>query len=195
MSRFDSGTPPQLREKKDFIYCCFDWAEALIVALISVMVIFLFFFRLNVVVQGKSMEPNYNEGDHIFVNCEDRNYTRGDVVVIDAEGTGLKERIIKRVIATEGQRVRIDSATGYVYVNDQKLDESAYIQNGITKIEPIQLPMKFPLTVPKGKVFVLGDHREVSVDSRYKSVGLIDTRYIIGKVPFLLSPFSTFSKK
>lgn len=195
MSRFNSGTPPQLSEKKDIISCCFDWIEALIVALIGVMILFVFLFRLNVVVKGNSMEPNYNEGNHIFVNCEDKNYTRGDVVVIDAEGNGLKERIIKRVIATEGQKVRIDSATGYVYVNDKKLDESAYIRNGITKIEGIQLPMQFPLTVPKGKVFVLGDHREVSVDSRYQSVGLIDTRYILGKVPFLLSPLPTFSKK
>ncbi|HEX3016501.1 MAG TPA: signal peptidase I [Caproicibacter sp.] len=194
MTVSDSNIQPKQDEKNGFITGCFEWVEALITALIAVMVLFVFFFRLNVVVQGPSMEPNYMNGYRVFVNCVDRKFTGGDVVVIDADGTHLpqKERIIKRVIATEGQKVNIDFINGYVFVNDKKLDESAYIQNGITKV---QGNVQFPLTVPKGKLFVLGDNRPVSQDSRYDTVGFIDARYVMGKVPFLLSPFRGFSSK
>lgn len=191
----DSDIQPQQEEKGGLAEGCFEWVEALITALIAVMVLFVFFFRLNVVVQGPSMEPNYIEGYRVFVNCVDRNFTRGNVVVIDEAGTPLKKRIIKRVIATEGQTVNIDSSSGYVYINGKKLDEAAYIQNGITQITENSTATKFPLTVPKGKVFVLGDHRQVSEDSRYTAVGLVDTRYIMGKVNFLLSPFKGFNSK
>ena len=165
---------------------CYEWVEALISALIAVMVLFVFLFRLNVVVQGTSMEPNYLEGYRVFVNCIDRSYRLGDVVVIDSAGTKLGKRIIKRVIATAGQKVDIDFEKGVVLVDGKELDESAYIQNGITKVTGTT---QFPLTVPEGKVFVLGDNRPISEDSRFSDVGLIDTRYIMGKVSFLLSPF------
>lgn len=111
----------------------------------------------------------------------------GDVVVIDEDGTKLdpKARLIKRVIATEGQKVDIDSVKGVVLIDGKELDESAYLQSGITQ----QRTTQFPLTVPKGKVFVLGDNRGVSEDSRFNEVGLIDTDYLMGKVVFLLNPF------
>ena len=171
---------------------CYEWVEALISALIAVVVVFVFFFRLNVVVQGPSMEPNYLNGYRVFVNCVDRGFSKGDVVVIDAAGTKLGKRIIKRVIATEGQTVDIDFTRGVVIVDGMELDESAYIQNGITKVSGTTV---FPLTVPEGKVFVLGDNRPVSEDSRFRDIGLIDTRYIMGKVSFVLSPFQGFSGK
>lgn len=189
MTVSDSGEKPRQGKKNGFVEGCYEWVEALITALIAVMVLFVFLFRLNVVVQGPSMEPNYVEGYRVFVNCVDRNFARGDVVVIDAAGTKLKTRLIKRVIATEGQTVNIDYASGYVTVNGKKLDESAYIKNGITTQGGT---VQFPTTVPKGCAFVLGDHREVSEDSRYTDVGMIDTRYIMGKVGFLLNPFRGF---
>jgi signal peptidase I len=171
---------------------CYEWVEALISALIAVLVLFVFVFRLNVVVQGPSMEPNYLDGYRVFVNCIDRDFSRGDVVVIDSAGTRLGKRIIKRVIATGGQTVDIDFTKGVVIVDGQQLDESAYIQNGITKSSGTTV---FPLTVPEGKVFVLGDNRPVSEDSRFDDIGLIDTRYIMGKVSFVLSPFKGFSSR
>lgn len=190
----DSGSDiqPQKNPKSGLVAACYDWAEALITALIAVMILFIFIFRLNIMVQGDSMLPNYVNGYRVFVSCADRNFQRGDVIVIDADGTKLKTRIIKRVIATEGQKVNIDFTKGVVSVDGKELDESAYIQNGITKVEG---STTFPVTVPKGCVFVLGDNRPVSEDSRYTAVGMIDTRYIIGKASFIISPFHGFQSK
>lgn len=192
MADSDSGIQPQEKPKNGFAAGCYDWAEAFITALIGVMILLIFIFRLNIMVQGDSMLPNYVNGYRVFVSCADRNFQRGNVVVIDADGTKLKTRIIKRVIATEGQKVDINFAKGVVSVNGKELDESAYIQNGITKV---QGSVAFPVTVPKGCVFVLGDNRPVSEDSRYTAVGMIDTRYIIGKASFIISPFHGFQSK
>ncbi|HCW79728.1 MAG TPA: signal peptidase I [Ruminococcaceae bacterium] len=180
------------KKHSGFTEGCYEWVEALMTALIAVMILFVFFFRLNVEVQGKSMEPNYYEGYRLFVSCTDRSFKSGDVVVIDAAGTKLNDRLIKRIIATEGQTVNINFSSGYVYIDGKPLDESAYIKNGITKQKGTT---KFPLTVPKGHVFVLGDNRPVSEDSRFTDVGVIDTHYIMGKVSFLLSPFHGFHSR
>ena len=184
-----SGAQEEENKKSSFAAGCYEWVEDMITALLVVMVLFVFVCRLNVIVNGSSMEPNYWDGNRVFVSCLDRNFSRGNVVIIDAAGTHLNVRIIKRVIATEGQKVDIDFATGTVYVDGKALDESAYIQNGITKE---QSDVQFPQTVPPGHVFVMGDNREVSEDSRSSEVGMVDCRYIIGKVPFLLNPFKGF---
>ena len=110
----DSTEKPLQKKKSGLVEGCYEWTEALITALIAVTVLFVFLFRVSVVVDGNSMEPNYYNHYRVFVNCVDRSFTSGNVVVIDANGTQLKVRIIKRVIATEGQTVNIDSATGYV---------------------------------------------------------------------------------
>ena len=103
----------------------------------------------------------------------------------------LQEPIIKRVIALENQTVDIDFETGTVYVDGQALDESAYIENGITT-QPSDYT--YPLTVPPGHLFVLGDNRAVSNDSRSSAVGMIDERYVLGKAEFVVFPFSRFGK-
>lgn len=169
---------------------CFEWIEALIPALIIILILFTFLFRV-ITVNGDSMKPNYENGNKVFVSCFDRNFSRGDIVVVDGRGTKLNEIIIKRVIATEGQTVNIDFQKGVVSVDGKELDESAYIQNGITKD---QADVTFPQKVPAGHIFVLGDNRTVSEDSRYADVGMIDTRYVIGKANFFITPFSEFGK-
>jgi signal peptidase I len=174
-----------------FTAACFEWVEALIPALIVIIVVFTFLFRVNIVVNGPSMEPNLMDGYKVFTSCVERNFTRGDIVVIDNKGTSLNIPIIKRVIATEGQTVDIDFQTGIITVDGKELDESAYIENGITKDKG---DVNFPQKVPAGCIFVLGDNRTISEDSRYKAVGMIDQRYVIGKVHFIIMPFSKFGK-
>lgn len=165
---------------------CYEWIEGLIVSLIFVLLLFVFLFRANIVVIGDSMKPNYHDGNRLLISCLDRNFKRDDVVVIEASGTKLNDRIIKRVIATEGQTVDIDFQRGIVSVDGKELDESAYIENGITKN---QYDTNFPQKVPKGHIFVLGDNRTVSEDSRSSYVGMIDTRHVMGKVIYMIMPF------
>ncbi|WP_444640490.1 signal peptidase I [Caproiciproducens sp. R1] len=178
-------------EKNSVARACFEWMEALIPALIIIMIFFTFLFRVNIVVNGPSMEPNLMDGYKLFTVCVEPGLARGDIVVIDAKGTSLEKRIVKRVIATEGQTVDIDFHTGIVSVDGVALDESAYIENGITKDE---YDVTFPQKVPAGHVFVLGDNRTVSEDSRFSEVGMIDQRYIIGKVKFIIMPFGKFGQ-
>ena len=105
----------------------------------------------------------------------------------------LDEPIIKRVIATEGQTVDFDYEAGAVLVDGQPVDETQFgLENGITE-EPYSSfeLLEFPQTVPEGCVFVLGDNRAVSEDSRYLDVGMIDTRNILGKAVFHLLPLKS----
>ncbi len=173
-----------------FTASCFEWVEALIPALVVILIFFTLLFRV-ITVSGPSMMPNLQEGYKVFVSCFDKQLSRGDIVVIDGKGTKLNEIIVKRVIATEGQTVNIDFQTGVVFVDGVELDESGYIENGITKDE---YDVSFPQKVPAGHVFVLGDNRTVSEDSRFSDVGMIDQRYIIGKAKFIIAPFSKFGK-
>ena len=169
---------------------CYEWMEAIIPALILIMVFFTFAVR-SITVSGPSMVPTLEDQYKVWVSCIGYTPAQGDVVVVDGSGTALNEVIVKRIIATEGQTVDIDFDNGYVYVDGGQLDESAYIQNGITRDK---YDVDFPQTVPQGHVFVLGDNRIISKDSRDSEVGMIDQRCIIGKVQMIYQPFSEFGK-
>ena len=105
------------------------------------------------------------------------------LAVVLRKDTFLEEPIVKRVIATEGQTVDIDFVSGAVYVDGELLEED-YI-NEPTYVEE---GTEFPLTVPEGSIFVMGDNRNHSSDSRSSDLGTVDTRYVIGKAVFLLFP-------
>lgn len=167
----------------------YEWTEALITSLIIVVLLFSFVLRV-VSVSGPSMMPSLHSDDRVLLYSEFYRPHPGDVVVI-THTQGLSEPIIKRVIALENQTVDIDFRSGTVVVDGKQLDESAYIQNGITK-QPSDY--HFPLKVPKGCVFVLGDNRLVSNDSRSRDVGMVDERFILGKAECVLYPFSHFGK-
>ena len=164
-----------------------DWAEELVIAVVLIAVVFTFFFRI-ITVTGTSMVPNYNAGDRVLVTGSALGIEQGDVVVIT---NVLEEPIIKRVIATEGQTVNFDYETKAVLVDGKPVDETQFgLQNGITELPYTSFELlEFPQTVPKGCVFVLGDNRSVSEDSRYKVVGMIDRRDILGKAVFHIFPF------
>ena len=133
-------------------------------ALLVVIFVFTFLFRL-ITVSGTSMQPNFMDGDRVVVSMIGNSYKTGDVIVAV---NVLDDPIIKRVIATEGQTVRIDYEAGVVYVDDHPVDETRFgLENGITRAVYTSLEKtELPATVPEGCVCVLGDNRRVSEDSR-----------------------------
>lgn len=161
----------------------YEWVQALVCSVLAVVVLFTFGVRL-IGVDGHSMVPTLQDGDRLLVlnSLWDDDYQYGDIVVLRKE-TFLDEPIVKRVIATEGQTVDIDFAAGVVYVDGEPIDEP-YI-NEPTYVEE---GTEFPLTVPEGSIFVLGDNRNHSSDSRDSALGTVDARYVIGKAVFLLFP-------
>jgi len=186
---------PETEKKKKpsgaaaYIVSCYEWMEALITSLIIVVVLFSFTMRI-VSVSGPSMLPTLRSYDKVLLFSQFYQPKQGDVVVI-THTEGLSEPIIKRVIALENQTVDIDFQSGTVIVDGKRLDESRYIQNGITTQAS---DFRFPLTVPKGCVFVLGDNRPVSNDSRSSDVGMVDQRFILGKAEWVVFPFDRFGK-
>ncbi|MGX8702681.1 signal peptidase I [Caproiciproducens sp.] len=172
-------------KKRNFIINSYEWVEALISSLIAVIVVFMFLFRV-VNVSGPSMLPTLRSNDRVILSSFFYKPHQGDVIVI-THTTMLKEPIIKRVVALENQVVDIDFETGVVSVDGVALDESAYIENGITT-QPSDF--HYPLQVPPGHVFVLGDNRSVSNDSRFVDVGMVDERYILGKAEMIVFPFN-----
>ena len=152
--------------------------------LIVIVVLFLLVFRV-VVVSGTSMNMTLYNGDYLLLlsNTFYRDPKNGDVVVISKDTFDDGAPIVKRVIATAGQTVDIDFPNGVVYVNGIALEED-YVNTPTNTRGTVA----FPLTVPDGFVFVMGDNRNGSRDSRYIEIGLIDCREILGKAIFLFLP-------
>ena len=170
-------------QKKEEGRDLYEWTQALVCSVLAVVLLFTFVVRL-IGVDGHSMVPTIQDGDRLLVlnSLWDSDYEYGDIVVLRKESF-LEEPIVKRVIATEGQTVDIDFASGSVYVDGELLEED-YINEPTYVDEGTQ----FPLTVPEGSIFVMGDNRNHSSDSRSSDLGTVDTRYVIGKAVFLLFP-------
>ena len=162
-----------------------EWYEALISAALVLVLVFSFFFRI-IQVDGASMVPTLQNGDKLIVWGAGYEPQRGDVVIVDSY-TAYGKPLVKRVIAKGGDTISIDYASGTVTINGEVLDED-YIA------EPTYLgyDVEFPYTVPEGTVFVMGDNRNNSLDSRSSYVGCIDERDILGKVLVCFLPFSDF---
>ena len=163
----------------------FDWCEAMIFSLILVVVVFTFFFRL-IAVDGTSMLPTLQDHDMMIVSGLGYTPERGDVIVVNKETFDLGP-IVKRVIAVGGDTVDINFATGDVMVNGEVLNEP-YLNEPTYTAEGTE----FPLTVPEGQLFLMGDNRNGSSDSRDPRIGLVDERYVIGHVLGVIFPFSSF---
>ena len=162
----------------------YEWVQALVCSVLTVVLVFTFGIRL-IGVDGHSMVPTLQDGDRLLVTTSllSGDYEYGDIVIIQKGTFAGGEPIVKRVIATGGQTVDIDFETGAVYVDGTLLEED-YI-NELTFVEE---GTEFPLTVPEGSIFVMGDNRNHSSDSRDASLGTVDTRYVIGRAVILAFP-------
>ncbi len=156
----------------------------LVYLLAAIVLIFLLLFRV-VVVSGSSMKATLVDGDYLLL-LSSTFYGEpkpGDIIVASKDSYDHGEPIIKRVIATQGQEVNIDFDTGVVTVDGTELDEP-YIYTPTTINEGVN----FPIVVDDGCVFVMGDNRGNSLDSRSNEIGLIDVREILGKAVLLFLP-------
>lgn len=162
------------------------WLQALMVALVSIIIIFTFVVRIINVV-GSSMVPTLENGDMLLVQSIGYTPKQGDVVVLTKESF-LDEPIVKRVVALGGQTVQIDYGAGTVTVDGQVLHEP-YIKEAM---RPTSYESMTEVVVPEGSIFVLGDNRNGSTDSRSYALGPVDERHIIGRVLCVLLPFSNF---
>jgi len=171
---------PAKRTYRSEIY---DWLQCIVSALLFCVLVFIFIARIIGVV-GTSMVPTLYEGDKIFISNLFYGPKNGDVVVFRKESF-RHEPLVKRVIATEGQTIDIDFESGVVTVDGVELREDY-----INELTHSRGDFQGPVTVPEGQLFVMGDNRNLSRDSREAAIGLIDERYVMGKVYFVVMPFS-----
>ena len=167
----------ELTFREKAIINVYDMASVLTVALVTIMLIFTFVFRI-VGVVGSSMVPTLHDGDWLMVSAYDSNPEYGQVVII-TQPNAFGKPVVKRIIATENQTVHIDFTEGRVFVDGEELYEP-YINN----LTIVGDDVNFPVTVPEGHVFVLGDNRQGSTDSRSTKIGFINENYIMGVVKY-----------
>ncbi len=186
---------PEAIDDKKRVKEAFEWVEVVVSAMIAVVIIFTLLFRVATII-GQSMENTFFEGQKVIMTNLFYTPKAGDVVVVsrNAQNNAFSDDdqgpIIKRVIATEGQQVNIDFETGVVYVDGVALDEP-YTKTPTN----LKYDVDFPVYVPEGHIFCLGDNRNESLDSRSARIGnggMIDTRYVLGKVVLRILPLDKF---
>lgn len=161
----------------------FHWLYGIIGFLFVLFVVFILFFKV-VEVDGESMAPTLNDNDKLLVYTLNYTPKQGDVVVISAGDDDLS--LIKRIIATENQTVDVDYKTGKVFVDGMEIEENYVAEMSL----PDNNEISYPYTVPENCVFVMGDNRNESSDSRSKIIKAIDEYRIVGKAMIRLFPFS-----
>lgn len=161
----------------------FDVVNTLIVALAVFAILTSFVVRV-IGVDGTSMQPTLQDGDLLLLSVTDDQYARGDVIVVDRY---TYSPLIKRIIAVGGDALTIHS-DGSVYLNGELLVED-YIQG-----KTVLRDFSGEVTVPSGYLFVMGDNRPVSKDSRMDEVGFVSVKDVVGKAQFCIWPLKSFGK-
>lgn len=196
-----SGDEPHYTFKQ-FLCDAADVIESVTTAIFVVMLVFTYLI-CTAVVEGDSMVPTLENGDRLMVSRLDKTYETGDILILNSASAytfddagqltaapGLGKRIVKRLIAQSGQEVNIDFDEGIVYVDGKALEEP--YTSTLTKRD--NRAFTYPLTVPEGYVFVLGDNRHISKDSRHPEVGMIAEEDIIGRVLIRVAPLYKFGR-
>ena len=184
----------QSREPKGLAYEVYSVLHDVVYVLAALTVIFVFVVRL-VGVDGSSMLPTLHNRDYLLLQSnflyDEKDVKNGDIVVLNVPYYEDKGPIVKRVIATEGQTVEVDYEHNQVLVDGVRLQEDYIMPEIMHEIWDPEYATTYPATVPEGCIFVLGDNRNNSSDSRFSMVGMIDKRYILGKVQVILLPGQT----
>ena len=173
---------PEVQARRE----AYDWIQSLISALLICVLVFVFVVRI-MDVNGSSMVPTLKNGDKVLVSGLLYEPDRGDIVVFKKDSYNDNKALVKRVIAVAGDTVNIDFDNGIVYVNGEAIQE-AYLDGSTNN----KLDFIGPQTVPENCLFVMGDNRNASTDSRDKRIGMVDKRLVIGKVLLVVYPFSDF---
>ena len=168
----------------------FDWIESVVLALVTCVLVFTFGVRV-VGVEGTSMINTLENGDRLLISNLFYEPEAGDIVVL-RKLSFSKDPIVKRVIATEGQVVKMDFERGIVYVDDVALDEP-YVHLEMLPMRALDFNAIIDkdvggVVVPEGHIFVLGDNRNGSQDSRDEHIGCVDNRYVMGHAFLLIYP-------
>lgn len=166
---------------------CYDWLQMLTFVLVAVVLVFTF-AGMVIGVVGDSMYPTLHNRDIMITRRIGYTPGQGDVVVIRKESF-MEEAIVKRVIAVEGQQVEIDYNSNTVYVDGVAMEEPYINQEDedVMVERPGMVYQEF--TVPEGCIFVMGDNRNGSTDSRYPALGMVDTDYVLGQAMWVAFPF------
>ncbi len=171
----------------------YEWIDSAVITIMVILLAFTFLFR-QVRIEGGSMLPTLQNGERVIVSDVFYTPEYGDIVVISSEVYD-NIPIIKRVIATEGQWIDIHDGKVFVGSSKDNMKEvgSEFVGDILTETAvgspEVYGVQKYPLQVPENHVFVLGDNRSVSLDSRTQVVGLIDQRHILGKALYRVFPF------
>ena len=171
----------------------YEWIEAITVSLIIFIYVFTLVFNI-ISVDGASMENTLHSKERMIIMNINYEPKKGDIVVISrnkynetydeqVKNSRDKTPIIKRVIATEGDTINI--IDGDVFINTEKQTEK-YLEEGL---KTVTRDMEFPITIKHGEIFVMGDNRNFSMDSRDSRIGVVETKYILGKAILRIFPF------